>query len=247
MSENQDIGNHKSLYNALNTQALDALQLRSYVAGDLNNRLGSSGVEVSLIFQAESRPDNWIPGVELIPRRIFRQRHRGHFGELARMNEGLVANIGLSPQQWASALMNAGTAKGFHIHPPCVEHGVHASDWFKRLFIDEPDNYALRPYDKEQWDLMFFVKGNVEVFLIDEREGLPRRKMRFIIDGDNCPGANNAALVIPPGVAHGLVVEGSEDLIMVYGTSTVFNPDFEGRIVSEVEKAELPEAWQKYF
>src|SRR5947199_10575542 len=69
--------------------------------------------------------------------------------------------------------------------------------------------------------------------------------MRFFIDGDNHHSASNVAIVIPPGVAHAIRVEGSEDAIMVYGTSTTFQPEFEGRIASEVETAELPDSWQK--
>jgi hypothetical protein len=34
---------------------------------------------------------------------------------------------------------------------------------------------------------------------------------------------------------------------MVYGTSTMFQPDFEGRIASDVETPELPESWQKFL
>ena len=70
--------------------------------------------------------------------------------------------------------------------------------------------------------------------------------MRFIIEGDDQRGANNAAVVIPPGVAHALRVEGSRDLIMVYGTSTTFDPSFEGRIAAEVESAPLPIEWECY-
>jgi hypothetical protein len=36
-------------------------------------------------------------------------------------------------------------------------------------------------------------------------------------------------------------------VIMVYGTSTVFRPDFEGRIASDVETAALPESWQRFL
>ena len=74
-----------------------------------------------------------------------------------------------------------------------------------------------------------------------------KRIMRFFIDGDNHQSSNNAGVVVPPGVAHAIRVEGSEDVIMVYGTSTVFHPEFEGRIASEVESAELPEAWREFL
>jgi hypothetical protein len=42
-------------------------------------------------------------------------------------------------------------------------------------------------------------------------------------------------------------VEGSEEVIMVYGTSTAFNPEFEGRIASEIETAALPESWGTFL
>ena len=73
---------------------------------------------------------------------------------------------------------------------------------------------------------MFFVQGRVEMILRDVREGFRSRIMHFFIDGDNHRGPNNVAVVIPPGVAHAVRVEGSEDAIMVYGTSTNFEPAF---------------------
>jgi dTDP-4-dehydrorhamnose 3,5-epimerase-like enzyme len=94
---------------------------------------------------------------------------------------------------------------------------------------------------------MFFVQGRAEIILRDARAGLPRRTMRMFIDGDDHRGPNNAGVVIPPGVAHAIRVEGSADLIMVYGTSTSFQAEFEGRIASEVETLELPLSWQKFL
>ena len=111
----------------------------------------------------------------------------------------------------------------------------------------EPDNYSLRRYDEEQWDVMFFAQGRIEMILYDIRAGLPRRVMRFFVDGDNHRSDNNVGVIIPPGVAHAVRVEGTEDVIMVYGTSTVFRPEFEGRIASDVETAMLPESWQKFL
>ena len=95
--------------------------------------------------------------------------------------------------------------------------------------------------------MMFFVQGVTELILRDARAGLPPRTMRFFVDGDNHPGANNVGLVVPAGVAHAIRVEGSEDAIMVYGTSTSFKPEFEGRIASEIETAVLPESWEKFL
>jgi len=44
-----------------------------------------------------------------------------------------------------------------------------------------------------------------------------------------------------------VVIVGAGGLIMVYGTSTTFNPAWEGRIESSVEKAPLPVDWVKYL
>jgi len=95
--------------------------------------------------------------------------------------------------------------------------------------------------------VMFFLQGRVEMILCDIRAGLRRRVMRFFVDGDNHRGNNNVGVVIPPGVAHAIRAEGAEDVIMVYGTSAIFHPEFEGRIASEIESAELPESWQKFL
>ena len=236
-------------WKCLKSDARALLTQRNYSAGSLSERLATSGVEAGELIAAGRAKlmDAWIPGVELFGRRIFPQRHRGFFGEFARQDDGLLATIGLWPKQWATARMFANTAKGFHIHPPHLPEGTTPESWFRRLFIEEPENYALRPYAREQWDAMFFVQGNVEMLLADERAGLPRRVMRVIIEGDDTRGANNAGVVIPAGVAHALRVEGARDGIMVYGTSTQFDPAFEGRIADEVEKAPLPAEWDAYL
>ena len=239
------------LWKGLKDAACARLSQRDYQAPPVAERLATSGVEVRELLAADrALPEiaaAWIPGVEFFARKIFSQRQRGFFGEFARRDEGLLAKIGLWPGQWATARMFAGTAKGFHIHPPFIPGGTEPRDWFKRLFIDEPGNCTLRPYGKEQWDVMFFIQGNVEMILVDERAGMPRRVMRFLIEGDDQRGPNNAAVVIPPGLAHALRAEGSGDLIMVYGTSTKFEPAFEGRIASDVESAPLPGEWSSYI
>ena len=239
------------LWSGLKDAACAKLSQRDYQVKSFAGRLATSGVEVRELLAADRTDPEmtaaWIPGVEFFARKIFPQRQRGFFGEFARRDEGLLAKIGLWPGQWATARMFSGTAKGFHIHPPFIPEETGPLEWFKRLFVDEPENYALRPYDREQWDVMFFIQGNVEMILIDERLGMPRRVMRYIIEGDDLRGANNAAVVIPPGVSHALRAEGSQDLIMVYGTSTAFEPLFEGRIASSVENAPLPAEWSSYI
>lgn len=224
---------------------------RDYSTGTFARQLAETGVEARQLIAADRSEreigEAWIPGVEVFSRTIYPQRHRGSFGEFARRDEGLLAEIGLWPKQWAAARMFAQTAKGFHVHPPFVPKDVKAADWLRRLFIEEPKNYSLRRYDDEQWDVMFVVQGVAEIILRDLRAELPGRTMRFLIDGDNHRSPNNVAVVIPPGVAHAIRTEGSEDVIMVYGTSTSFRSEFEGRIASDVETASLPLSWQKFL
>ena len=233
----------------LTKKARAKLVRRDYADRSFTHRLAGTGVAAEELIKADLQADKriWIPGVEIFSRKAYRQPHRGLFGELARDGEGVLGKIGLWPKQWAAARMFVQSAKGFHIHPPSIPEKTSPADWHRRLFIDEPTNYNLRRYTEEQWDVMFFVQGRVEMMLRDVREGLPARTMRFYIDGDNHPSESNVGVVVPPGVAHALRVEGSEDAVMVYGTTTIFRPEFEGRIASEVESASLPKSWEDFL
>ena len=239
-----------NLWEGLTDEARAALVTRDYNSRQFAEQLAGVGVEAGKLVVANREDPEmrgaWIPGVEMFARNIYPQRHRGSFGEFVRRDEGVLAKIGFWPQQWAAARMFAQTAKGFHVHPPRIPDGISAAEWFQRLFVQEPENFSLRRYDDEQWDVMFFVQGVAEMILRDARAGLPPRTMRFTVDGDNHRSSNNVGIVVPPGVAHAIRVEGSEDVIMVYGTSTSFRPEFEGRIASEVETAMLPESWQRF-
>jgi dTDP-4-dehydrorhamnose 3,5-epimerase-like enzyme len=243
--------NKKNLWAGLSDAAQSALTERNYKAGSFAQRLAQNGVGAGELAGLDRRKPEaekiWIPGVEIFSRQIHPQHYRGVFGEFVRRDEGVLAQIGFWPAQWATARMFGGSAKGFHIHPPSIPAGTTAQKWLKRLFVTEPTNYSLRPYDDEQWDVMFFVQGRAEMILRDVRAGLPTRMMRFFVDGDNHRGPNNVGIVVPPGVAHAIRVEGSEDVIMIYGTSTNFHPEFEGRIASEIETATLPESWQIFL
>jgi len=241
----------ESLWQGINPVARELLSARDYRTASFAQELAQRGVEAAELVSADRKQrevnEAWIPGVEVFARNIYPQRHRGFFGEFVRCDEGVLARIGLWPKQWSAARMFAHTAKGFHVHPPSVPEGSVATDLLSRIFVDEPENYSLRRYDDEQWDVMFFLQGRVEMILCDIRTGLPRRVMRFFIDGDNHRSNNNAGVVVPPGVAHAIRAEGSEDVIMVYGTSTTFHPEFEGRIGSDIESAELPESWREFL
>lgn len=239
----------KSLWAGLTPAASASLSQRDYSSGSIVDRLRLVGVSASELLQADraSLAAGWIPGVELVPRRVFRQRHRGFFGEFARQDQGVLGALGLWPRQWATARMFAGTCKGFHIHPPHIPEGRQPADWFQHLYGAEPAPASERPYAREQWDVMFFIQGNVEMLLVDERTGLERRIMRIFVEGDDSGASQHAGVIIPAGVAHALRAEGSSDLIMVYGTTTTFQPEAEGRIADGVEKAPLPEQWQQYL
>jgi dTDP-4-dehydrorhamnose 3,5-epimerase-like enzyme len=241
----------ENLWQGIEPIARNALTARNYKAGSLAQRIAYSGIDAGQLAAADrSRPEikrAWIPGVEIFPRKIHSQHHRGVFGELDRRDEGVLAKIGFWPKQWSAARMFAKSPKGFHVHPPSIPPDTTAEKWLRRLFVRSPDNYSLRRYDDEQWDVMFFLQGTVEMILCDVRAGFSKRIMRFFIEGDNHRSSNNVGVVVPPGVAHAIRAEGSEDVIMVYGTSTVFHPEFEGRIASEVETADLPEPWQRFL
>jgi dTDP-4-dehydrorhamnose 3,5-epimerase-like enzyme len=238
-------------WHGVDASARDKLSARDYASGSFTQELSRRGIDAGELAIADrNKPEikeAWIPGVEIFSRAIHPQRHRGMFGEFVRRDEGVLGKIGLWPKQWAAARMFAHSAKGFHIHPPSVPSDTTAEKWHRRLYVDEPEDYSLRRFDKEQWDVMFFLQGRAEIILRDVRAGLPSRTMRFFIDGDNHRSRNNVGIVIPPGVAHAIRSEGSEDVIMVYGTTAVFTPEFEGRIASEIETAELPQSWQKFL
>ena len=183
----------QDLWRGLQPTAKSALGTRDYRAPALAKRLAGVGVEAGQIVSANRRSlaAVWIPGVEIFPRTIYMQRHRGLFGEFARRDEGVLANLKFWPRQWATARMFANTAKGFHVHPPFIPEGEDAAKWLRRQFAKK----ILANYEAEQWDVMFFVQGRVEMILRDVREGFRSRLMHFYIDGDNHRSPNNVAAV----------------------------------------------------
>src|SRR6267378_1575135 len=190
----------ENLWQGIDAGVRDALKPRDYRSGSSARELSQRGVDASELVAADRNESEikeaWIPGVEIFARKIYAQRHRGVFGEFVRRDEGVLARVGLWPKQWSAARMFANTAKGFHVHPPSIPDNSDPVDWLRRLYIDEPDNYSARSYDNEQWDVMFFVQGRLEIILFDIRAGLPRRVMRFFVDGDNHRSDNNVGIVI---------------------------------------------------
>src|SRR5438132_869406 len=120
------------LWKGLRQAARDDLAQRNYSSPSVRERLASAGVEAGELLDRAGLAEAWIPGVEVFARKIHPQRHRGFFGELARQEDGVLANIGLWPKQWAAARMFAGTAKGFHIHPPFIPEDETPERWFQR-------------------------------------------------------------------------------------------------------------------
>jgi hypothetical protein len=124
-----------------------ALSQRDYSSASPLERLSGAGLSVGEILSTERSvlAPGWIPGVEFVPRRVFRQRHRGFFGEFAREGQGALGQLGLWPRQWATARMFAGTAKGFHIHPPHIPAGHTPEAWFQKLYGPTPAPVSERP------------------------------------------------------------------------------------------------------
>jgi dTDP-4-dehydrorhamnose 3,5-epimerase len=80
---------------------------------------------------------------------------------------------------------------------------------------------------KTQIDWWYVAEGTIKAVLYDQRENSAtfRKFDEFIIGRDG----RKIVVKIPPGVAHGLkVISGPAHLI--YVTSSVYNPDEEGRI-----------------
>src|SRR5437763_648413 len=76
-------------------------------------------------------------------------------------------------KQWSEARMFSNTAKGFHVHPASIPKGGVAADWLRGVFIEERENYSLRRYDDEEWGVMLFLQGRVEIILCYIRAGFP--------------------------------------------------------------------------
>src|ERR1043166_8564165 len=161
----------KARWNGLNAEAQRALVARDYKAGSFAQQVAGPGVDAGELAAADRRKPEvkriWIPGVEIFRRSIHAQRHRGVFGEFVRRDEGILSKIGLWPKQWSAARMFAGTAKGFHIHPPSIPHDTTPEKWHRRLFVMQPQKYQLRRYDEEQGDGMFFWQGGGEMIRRD--------------------------------------------------------------------------------
>jgi dTDP-4-dehydrorhamnose 3,5-epimerase len=76
-------------------------------------------------------------------------------------------------------------------------------------------------WHKLQWDVWFVAHGNAQVVLHDLRpESLTKGETQVIYAGRDNP----VLISIPPGVAHGYRVLGSERVGLFYHTSEAYNP-----------------------
>lgn len=93
--------------------------------------------------------------------------------------------------------------------------------------LNYPGSIKAFHYHLHQTDLWTPVKGTLQVALADLRRNSPTfGKRNTLYVGPLRPWH----LLIPPGVAHGYKVIGSEEAMLVYLTSRIYDPTDEGRI-----------------
>jgi len=77
-------------------------------------------------------------------------------------------------------------------------------------------------WHKQQFDVWFPVKGNLQIVLHDLREDSSSRgETQVIYAGEDNP----QLILIPPGVAHGYRVLGAKRAGLFYHTSEAYHPD----------------------
>jgi dTDP-4-dehydrorhamnose 3,5-epimerase len=77
-------------------------------------------------------------------------------------------------------------------------------------------------WHRKQYDVWFPIKGNIQIVLYDLRKDSSTFKQTQVIYA----GEDNTLLIlIPPGVAHGYRVLGSQRAGLFYHTSEAYDPD----------------------
>ena len=82
-------------------------------------------------------------------------------------------------------------------------------------------------WHRKQWDVWFFASGMAQVVLHDLREGSATRGRTDVFYAG---GQRPLVIAIPPGVAHGYRVLGSEPAALFYHTTEVYDPNDEERL-----------------
>jgi dTDP-4-dehydrorhamnose 3,5-epimerase len=82
-------------------------------------------------------------------------------------------------------------------------------------------------YHLRQYDCWTVVKGMLQIVLVDVRKGSPTFGQRNTLYVGN---SRTWQVLIPPGVAHGYKVIGSDSAVLVYVTSRFYDPSDECRL-----------------
>lgn len=110
--------------------------------------------------------------------------------------------------------------RGLAAHFPSATTQVSAA-------LNYPGTVKAFHYHLHQTDCWTPVKGLLQVALVDLRSGSPTFGLRnTLYVGTLRPWQ----ILIPPGVAHGYKVIGTQDALLVYMTDRFYNPQDEGRI-----------------
>jgi dTDP-4-dehydrorhamnose 3,5-epimerase len=82
-------------------------------------------------------------------------------------------------------------------------------------------------YHLRQYDCWTVVKGMLQIVLVDVRKGSPTFGQRNTLYVGN---SRTWQVLIPPGVAHGYKVIGTDTAVLVYVTSRFYDPSDECRL-----------------
>ena len=97
-------------------------------------------------------------------------------------------------------------------------------------------------YHRRQYDCWTVVKGMLQVALVDLRKESPTFGLRNTIYVGN---SRSWQVLIPPGVAHGYKVIGTDAAVLVYVTSHFYDPSDECRI--PFDDPGVNYAWETQF
>jgi dTDP-4-dehydrorhamnose 3,5-epimerase len=97
-------------------------------------------------------------------------------------------------------------------------------------------------YHLRQYDCWTVVKGMLQIVLVDLRKDSPTFGQRNTLYVGN---SRTWQVLIPPGVAHGYKVIGTESAVLVYVTSRFYDPADECRIPHDDRR--LNYAWETQF
>src|SRR5688572_20165566 len=97
-------------------------------------------------------------------------------------------------------------------------------------------------YHLRQYDCWTVVKGLLQIALVDVRKGSPTFGQRNTLYVGN---SRAWQVLIPPGVAHGYKVIGTESAVLVYVTSRFYDPTDECRMA--YDDGHLNYDWETQF